>query len=296
MDTLQKRLTVYIDSTGSTQVSVAKAIGRSPSLINSWLKGKYEGDVTEIDKLVADFLSNAKEQLESMEHGIIETSTYKAIHAYCTLVLQKRSMGMLTGDSGVGKTTALQAYAMKHPAVILIEADPGYTARALFIDLCDALNLDTRGSLHDLFNRVVNKLRGSGRLVIIDEAEQLPYRALELIRRVNDKAKVGIALCGMPRLEKNLKGDPTHYAQLYRRLFIPRRVSGLTDFDIDALIIQEQPKVSKDTLSALRKACGRNARVLSFLLMWCSDIMGRNEMSELTPEIVFRASEMLVAA
>jgi len=296
METLQIKLISHIESANTTQSAVAKSIGRSASALNYWLKGKYEGDVAEIDKLVADYLANAREQQDTGDRDAIETSTYKAIHAYCTLVLQKRSMGMLTGDSGVGKTTALQAYAKRHPAVILIEADPGYTARALFIDICDAVNLDTRGSLHDLFNRVVNKLRGSGRLVIIDEAEQLPYRALELIRRVNDKAKVGIALCGMPRLEKNLKGDPTHYAQLYRRLFIPRRVSGLTDTDMDALIAQDQPDVDKATLTALRKACGRNARVLSFLLMWCSDLLSRNSLSDLTPEIVQKASEMLVAA
>lgn len=306
METLQQKLTKLIDSTGITQAAVAKAIGFSPSGLNTWLKGLYQGDVDKIDKKVRDYLETTALRVESI-HGIVQTTTLRAIHSYCTLVLQKRGMGMLTGDSGAGKTTALREYVRLHPAVIMVEADPGYTARALFLDLCEALNLDSRGSLHDIFTRVVNKLRGSGRLVIIDEAEQLPYRALELIRRVHDKAGVGIALCGMPRLERNLKGDPNHYAQLYRRILIPRRVDGLTIEDMDSIIELELENVSSEVRKAFHLHCTKNARILSNLLMWSLDILQRSKENAtntgkdadsvvLTPAIIHMASEMLVAA
>ena len=45
-------------------------------------------------------------------------------------------------------------------------------------------------------NEVVNKLNNSGRLLIIDEAENLPYRALEITRRIHDKTAVGVLLVG----------------------------------------------------------------------------------------------------
>ena len=47
---------------------------------------------------------------------------------------------------------------------------------------------------------IVKKLKGSGRMIIIDEAEHLPYKALELLRRVHDKAGMGVLLVGLPRL------------------------------------------------------------------------------------------------
>ncbi|MEV9348723.1 ATPase, partial [Klebsiella pneumoniae] len=53
---------------------------------------------------------------------------------------------------------------------------------------------------------------------LIDEAENLPYRALEVIRRIHDKAGVGVVLAGMPRLIINLKGKRGEYAQLYSRV------------------------------------------------------------------------------
>ncbi|CRL44634.1 hypothetical protein SGGMMB4_01839 [Sodalis glossinidius str. 'morsitans'] len=52
-------------------------------------------------------------------------------------------------------------------------------------------------------------------LVLVDEAELLPYRALEVLRRIHDSFGVAIVLAGMPRLLLNLKGSRGEYAQLY---------------------------------------------------------------------------------
>ena len=82
---------------------------------------------------------------------------------------------------------------------MLIEVDPGYTAKVLLEDLCGKLSVNVRGNLHELLEAVINKLQDSGRLIIIDEAELLPYRALEVIRRIHDKTGIGIVLAGMPR-------------------------------------------------------------------------------------------------
>lgn len=55
-----------------------------------------------------------------------------------------------------------------------------------------------------MFSDIVDKLKSSGRLIIIDEAEHLPYKSLELVRRIYDKANVGILLVGMPATIKLL--------------------------------------------------------------------------------------------
>ncbi|HIH3537101.1 TPA: AAA family ATPase, partial [Escherichia coli] len=75
-----------------------------------------------------------------------------------------------------------------------------------------------RGNIHELINACVHELRDSGRLLMVDEAELLPYRALEVLRRLHDKAGVGVALAGMPRLLINLKGNRGEFAQLYSRV------------------------------------------------------------------------------
>jgi DNA transposition AAA+ family ATPase len=76
-----------------------------------------------------------------------------------------------------------------------------------------------------MFLDIIDKLKSSGRLNIIDEAEPLPYKSLELLRRIYDKAQVGILLVGMPRLIMNLKGEKRQYAQLYSRVGIATRLN-----------------------------------------------------------------------
>ncbi|MGL9773084.1 MAG: hypothetical protein ACR5LG_01685 [Sodalis sp. (in: enterobacteria)] len=60
-------------------------------------------------------------------------------------------------------------------------------------------------------------LRYKNWLVLVDEAELLPYRALEVLRRIHERSGVAIVLAGMSRLLLNLKGSRGEYAQLYSR-------------------------------------------------------------------------------
>ncbi|EAZ1917991.1 ATPase, partial [Salmonella enterica] len=90
--------------------------------------------------------------------------------------------------------------------------------RTLLEELCRQLGVKVRGNIHELIDACVRELRDSGRLLMVDEAELLPYRALEVLRRLHDKAGIGIVLAGMPRLLINLKGRRGEFAQLYSRV------------------------------------------------------------------------------
>ncbi|USS96016.1 AAA family ATPase [Serratia symbiotica] len=106
----------------------------------------------------------------------------------------------------------LRQYASSYKDVILIEADLGYTTKVLLQELCDSLGVNKRGNIHDLTENSITALHDTGWLVLIDEAELLPYRALEAMRRIHDRAGAGVVLAGMPRLLLNLKGRRGEYA------------------------------------------------------------------------------------
>lgn len=76
------------------------------------------------------------------------------------------------------------------------------------------------GSLNDLFESVSDRLRDSGRLIVVDEAENLPLRALEIVRRLHDETGCGLVLSGMPRLVANLRGKHGELVQLYSRVSV----------------------------------------------------------------------------
>lgn len=297
MDAIIKQLKEYMSRSGASQTKVANAMGISPATLSYFIKGTYTGDIDAICDKVKDFLEiEAQRDTIKQNEGIVQTKCFKTIHKFCSLVLSHQICGMLTGDAGCGKTTALKAFAKAHPSIIFIEADHGYTAKALFDELCAELGLDDRGSLHQKLVRVVDKLKDSGRLIIIDEAEHLPYRALELIRRVHDKAGVGIALCGMPRLEKNVQGDKNHYAQLNSRISAPCRAKLLDNTDVKFYIESRFKDFEANCIEHAAQICRRNFRLLSHLVMWSKEIMRNNNRDTLDNEVLDTASQMLVVA
>ena len=297
MEQIINQLNEYMTRTGASQTKVAKALGISSATLSYFLKGTYTGDTEAICEKAKDFLETEAEREKFRSNsGIVQTKPFKTIQTFCDLVLKHQIIGMLTGDAGCGKTTAIKDFSKVHPSVILIEADHGYTAKALFDELCTELGLDDRGSLHQKLVRIVNKLKDSGRLIIVDEAEHLPYRALELIRRVHDKAGVGIALCGMPRLEKNVQGDRNHYAQLNSRISAPCRAKLLDNADIKAYIESRFEDYEPNVIEHCAKTCRRNFRLLSHLVMWGRELMRKNARDTLDNEIIDSASQMLVVA
>lgn len=297
MHTLIEDLKKYMKSTGTSQSAVATACGVSDATLSYWLRGKYPGNNEDVASSVRDYLETAKNRLAvGIKNELVATTIYSAVQEFCTVVNAHCIMGVLTGDAGVGKTTALKSYAKDHPSVILIEADHGYTANALFKDLCRRLKITPQGSLHDKLEQVVDELRDTGRLVIIDEAEHFNYRTLELIRRVFDKAGVGIALVGMPRLIEKLRGESMYYAQIYSRISAARKLGLLKDADIKAVLDTRYPEYDARAFATVQSHCNRNMRILSNLLKWCTEIMRKNNLRALTAEIVISASDMLAVA
>ena len=177
--------------------------------------------------------------------------------------------------AGLGKTYAVKMYALEHRDVILIETDFGYTPKVLFTEIHKKIGFDGKGDLHSMLIDIVNKLKNSGRLIIVDEAENLPYRALELLRRIYDKAKVGILLVGLPKLLTNLKGNKGQYKQLYSRVGVVAELMPIADNDILEISSKVTPD-SKYIYPKLSAFCGGNTRVLTKLLVRASRIAKLN--------------------
>ena len=135
-----------------------------------------------------------------------------------------------------------------------------------------------------MFSDIVDKLKSSGRLIIIDEAEHLPYKSLELVRRIYDKANVGILLVGMPRLITNLKGEKRQYAQLFSRVGMYAKLEVLNDDDKQAIISSLLPNY-KPIYPILSAFCAGNTRVLTKLLVRAIRIAELNEV-EVDEEVI----------
>lgn len=247
--------------------TLSRALGFSTATMSQWLAGKYPGRSDEIEVAVQSFLVRQRERNQSpkLVFQFIETTVSKKVFEFARLCHLDSEIGVVYGDAGLGKTDASREYTRQNPGVILIEANLGYTARVLFKKLHHKVGLDGTGSIADMFDDVVDRLKDSGRLIVVDEAEHLPYRALELLRRVYDKANVGILLVGMPRLIANLRGKRGEYAQLYSRVGVAVKLESLKPEDVESFVRSVLPK-SNGLWKTYDKESNGNTRILTKLL------------------------------
>ncbi len=268
--TIKEQLVELMERKGLTQSQVARAIGKSPAVINQYLQGKYNGDVDGVNQVVTDFIERMREKdkLKRIEAHFVSTSTSRKALEIIRLAHVDAEINVIYGEAGLGKTMALKAYAADNSTALLIEADPSYTARVLLEEICSRLNLSTRGNMHELFELCVNKLRDSGYLLMIDEGELLPHRALEVLRRIHDKSGIGIVLAGMPRLILNLKGKRGEFVQLYSRVGFALNIgNALPQDDTDVIAENLIPEAFSPEMGAvLYKESKGNARRLFKLL------------------------------
>lgn len=291
---LAAELDRHMRERNQTQAAVSRSIGVSASAINQWLAGKYKGDVKGLEHSITGFLQRDRERGQKHKKTLdfVMTTAAAKVFEAARMCHLDGEIGVVVGDAGIGKTTAIKRYTENNSDVILVEADLGYTARDLFAELHKKCGFDGLGRINKMKDDVIDKLRDSGRMIIIDEAENLPVRALDLLRRINDKAGAGILFCGLKRFMENLRLKQADFAYLYTRVGFKVSLDQLQAQDIEDIVSSAIPG-SNGLWKAFHQECHGNGRVLAKLVARTARIAEVNGIT-VTPEIVREAAKMLV--
>ena len=272
---------------------IATATGIAKSTISMWLNNNYKGDNDKIADKIHNFIQREKERSGNDELPFVDISIVKYISEIARLCHTKGKIGVCAGKAGLGKTVAVKKYTKEYMDSILIESDSGYTAKSLLKEIHRRLGLSGKGSVYDLMSEVITKLNQSGRLLIIDEAENLPYRALEITRRIHDKTGVGVLLVGRNILFENLKGFNNQYDQLYSRVKYHK--------SLDRLLIQDVIKIldsigqSTDLAETYLQYSDGNTRRLEHLISHSISVANFNGKAAVDSAVIKQTSKLLMA-
>lgn len=272
---------------------VANATGLAKSTISMWLNNTYNGKNEKIMDVINNFIQRERERSFEEEIPYVETSIVKYIFEIGRLCHTKGKIGVCAGQAGIGKTVAVKKYVKDFVDSILIESDSGYTAKSLLLEIHKRLGLTGKGSVYDLMSEVVSKLNQSGRLLIIDEAENLPYRALEITRRIHDKTGVGVLLVGRNILFENIKGFNNQYDQLYSRVKYHKLLDKL--LEIDVLKILEALNQDSDLCQTYMQYSDGNTRKLEHLISHSIAVAKFNAKLKVDKVTIQKTSKLLMA-
>lgn len=282
----------HIENTGLSQVKVGAQLGYSSTVINQYLKGTYTGDVAAVDKAVLELTERQRSKKTDVATDFVQTPTASRILEICGLAHDMSDIYLVIGEAGLGKTMALKEYAARKSNVLMMEVDPTFTAKVMLLELCSLLGITAARNSHAMMTAIIEKLKGSGRLLIVDEAELLSYKPLEILRRIHDKTGCAIVLAGMPKLRANLRGARGEYKQLFSRVGLALDIKTRLPAEDIAMFCEAALGTSafNERLCAVSKG---NARRLNKLLRGVRRIAVIND-TDVNEAIIDRFADMLI--
>lgn len=292
---LRERIKLLIKK-GYSQEKIAGAIGKSGTTLSQWLHDKYECDNSTLEKALLAYANREEEKVNFNIRKIkfSYTSVAKKMLSSIARCHRNCEMAAIYGAAGVGKTTALKEYVSRNPGTILLQADYACSKKELFRELHIAIGFDGVGSYNALKEDIKFKLYGSGRLIIVDEAENMTVVALECARRLHDLSDNGFGLLfvGMPKLQKKLMGHKGTFDQLYTRLAQKVEVNYMTRDDAMEMLRVNLPG-HEDLCDQLYELSNTRLRTFAQIINNAMQI-SQSEETEITRAVIARAANMII--
>lgn len=250
----------------------AEAVGVDRTTLYRVYAGKYQRDNGEArvsEKLVSGIIALKRvEELRRDEGRVpfIVTKTSTRIFRAAEICLARGRIGMVWGDSQIGKTCALREFARlnNHGQTKYVCLAPGGGVVEMLRSLAVACGISPSSSSSELKQRIIGAL-DKNNLVIVDEVHQTAstyqrrskLTCLELLRWIHDQTGCGMLLCGTNVWKDMLERDRDSKAleQLARRGAVKLQLaSKIPQEDLDAIYAAfELAPPEGDTAKTMRR-------------------------------------------
>lgn len=305
---LAQQINDYLAATRTSIATLANEIpGYSRPTISRYLSGKYDGDITTIEGLLADWLAqHTGEAVDIPERpgktgrkpAFLETRDAVNVLGVCQSCQEYIDLGIVVARSGYGKTYSLRQYA-KLPRVVYIECDDTMSSRDLVEAIEKALGIPSGygtiwkrvNGIRDFFN--TNK----GYLLIVDEADKLvskyTQKKMEILRSIFDQSDVGLIIAGEPKLEAIIK---TYVDRMANRIGLYVRLEGLTPSEVEKYVSEFE--VAPEAMVELKaRACNMQTgcfRLLDRTLSNVRRILKEQGENTVTLKTIEQASSLMM--
>lgn len=226
----------YKADSGHSNTRIARAIDYGASTISQVLHWKYKGEwqdvIVALDRWLEDRLK--RDQAPKVT-DFVWTAVAREINTVAEAAIALGGIGLAYGPetSGMGKTITAQAIHGDRPTSLLLTVDKvAATVGGLLSQICAQLRIAgaTQYSAAYLFERAKEALKGTGKLIIVDQVHSLcgakDDKPLHMLAELNDRTGCPQLWLGTRDIEAYLnrrqaRGEET-LTQVRRRISIRR--------------------------------------------------------------------------
>lgn len=298
LEATRERVRKYMERTGVSQAALARSLGMSPARLSQVIGGTYAGNVEESCRLINYGLDKLQAQMAAPEPPpFAETRVAREVLAVCQYAHENKTIGIVHGDAGLGKTVSIRKYQSEHPDTILVTADPTLTSmKAILEELAVVAGVKVTGSSRRLRKAIASNLQGTGKLVVIDEAQHLSAKAIDTLRAIHDDSQVGFVFSGSDDFYAQLRGrSQSEFAQFYSRVGIRRRLQAEVSME-DVRLIFADYGLSEEVLGMLHQAANSGQGLRGMVKTWVfAANFARSQEVPVGPEHIMGANAYLTA-
>jgi DNA transposition AAA+ family ATPase len=319
------RIKAYQKEKGAKNAQIARAIMVSPSVISQVLGGTYAADCRPLIVAMDRWLERRKSADDAPELvKFVLTGVARKVRLAAQRAIASADMGLdsrislVWGDPGCGKTMALEAVAETENA-ILISCDFHAASEAgLLRKIAAQLKGFSSMSGWQAFEKIKQRLHGSGKLIIVDEIHALLQakndNPFHMLRRLSDETgcpQLWSASCDLISELRKREQRREPLAQIIRRVgtqfHLTAAIAGNGDDGQPLCSVEEiiqifgrgEMRLSKDAARFLARIC---ASPRSGLLGTCASLVGhaiamnRRNADTLTAEMLWEAAQVTMQA
>jgi DNA transposition AAA+ family ATPase len=266
---LRQRLLELRDQPCWSNNAIAKRMGVNSSLISQYLNDEgcvYDGDIPKLERRINDFLENEARRRASGVETTNSAVTNQVRDAF-EYIRKTSDVGVVMDESGDGKTRGIERYVQgdkdggdSHPTAIVYRtfswATGLHDVEAFLFDVIGRTNWD--GKSKRILNTIKN-LRGTDRLLIVDDAHKLTRPALQFWFDLHDATLCPIAFVGTFELLKKLEDDPQRFSRVGLHFEITNEKNGIDHGLLNHLITSLIPEANSE-MEELKDLCEQVAR------------------------------------
>ena len=255
-----RRFFAMSERLGLNYRDVEMLLRMSSATISQLRNEKYTGAVGRITNEMLRTMARWRERLEVLKPvEFVRTGVAEEVYIALRVAHVRGDISMILGPAGVGKTMAVREYCKEEPETVYIACGPGSSPKALLKVLAGNLKEGYRGTQLDMRQKVAQKLKGTGQLVVFDDADWLPETTLQHLRLIHDMTGVGMAFVGTEAYMARLKEQRSQTInQFLSRVGLEVRLPSLRDEDLD--MIGEQFGLGEEALAVLHTDAYGQAR------------------------------------
>ncbi|OUI99552.1 AAA family ATPase [Acetobacter cibinongensis] len=224
-ETLRTRVRAQIEGDALSLKAAAQQADVGYSTLSSWLNGNYNGNHEQVESKINRWLESCRTSTHvrnamPREPGFLETPSAQTWLSVFEYAQGGPDIGLITGNAGVGKTMSAEEYQKNTPNVWLMTADSSMRSpTAILRELTELLDANEKRGPR-MMAALIQRVRGTRGLIIVDEAQNLTTEAIDLLRTIFDRGRIGLVFMGNEPLKGRIEGmgRQSSHAQIFSRV------------------------------------------------------------------------------